>query len=113
MSLGIPFKLLNEVTGYEITVDLVSGDSFRGKLKYIEDNMNCYLSNVIHTLPNGEKVKVDTTFLRGSSILFFTLPEMFTNAPLFTTGEVTQKSTKKLTKLKRTFTTVTIRKQSH
>ncbi|KAK8893620.1 small nuclear ribonucleoprotein Sm D3 [Tritrichomonas musculus] len=112
MSLGIPIKLLHEVIGFDIKVELISGDTFHGQLKLVEDNMNCWLNNVSHTYPNGHQVKSDTAYLRGSNILFFSVPDMFSNAKIFKTGEVTPKPVKKLSKLKRTFTTVTIRKQS-
>ena len=112
MTLGIPIKLLHEVIGFEINVELVSGDTFRGQLKLVEDNMNCWLNNVSHIFPDGHQDKADTAYLRGSNILFFSVPDMFSNAKIFKTGEVTPKPVKKLSKLKRTFTTVTIRKQS-
>ena len=113
MSLGIPIKLLHEATGFVVTVELTSGDVYRGTLQYVEDNMNCWVHDVVHTAPNGEAIKVDSAYLRGSNILYVTVPEMFSNAKLFQTGELENKPTKRTKKLKRTHSTVKIRKQSH
>ena len=112
MSLGIPIKLLHEASGFDVTIELKSGDIFRGKLRVVEDNMNCWLNDAVHTSPNGQKVKIDSTYLRGASILYVTVPEMFNNAKVLQTGEMTQAPKKRHRKVKRTFTTVKIRKQA-
>ena len=113
MSNGIPIKLLHEATGLIVNIDLITGDRYRGSLKLVEDNMNCWLSNVIHTQPNGEKTKFDSAFIRGSNILYFDVPEMLVNSDLFKTGQNNNNKNSKKTKLKRSFMTVKVRKQSH
>ena len=111
MSTGVPIKLLHEAAGFTVTVELISGDVYRGTLRMVEDNMNCYLHDVIHTAPDGQQVRVDSAYLRGSNILFVNVPEMFSNARLFKTGE-SEKKSKFSGKLKRTFMSVKVRKQS-
>jgi len=112
MSAGLPLKLLHEAAGFSVTIELVSGDVYRGTLRMIEDNMNCFLHDVVHTGPDGQRVQVDSAYLRGSNILFVSVPEMFANARLFTTGETSASPSKFAGKLKRTFMSVKIRKQS-
>ena len=111
MSLGIPIKLLHEATGFSVTLELTSGDIYKGTLQYVEDNMNWWLHDVIHTSPDGSKEKSDSAYLRGSNVLYIIVPEMFANAKLFQTGEV-ENQQKRTQKIKRTFTRVKIRKQS-
>jgi small nuclear ribonucleoprotein D3 len=112
MSLGVPMKLLHEAAGFVVTVELISGDSYKGTLSMVEDNMNCYLHDVIHRSPDGQQVKVDSAYLRGSNILFVNVPDMFVNARWFKTGDLEPKQSKYTGKLKRTYMTVKIRKQS-
>ena len=112
MSLGIPIKLLHESVNFIVTIELNSGDSYRGILKMIEENMNCWLHEVIHTEPNGYQTKSDSVYLRGSNILFIEVPELLTNSTLFQTGENSKKNLGFKKKPKRTFTSVTVRKQS-
>ncbi|EAY10940.1 Sm protein [Trichomonas vaginalis G3] len=111
MSNGIPIKLLHEATNFVVEIHLNTGDSYRGTLKYVEDNMNCWLTNVVHTQKDGQQIKFDKTYVRGSNILYFDLPEMLLNARLFKTGE-TEVKKKYSGKLRRTFMTVKVRKQS-
>lgn len=111
MSAGVPVKLLHEAAGFSVTIELISGDVYCGTLRMVEDNMNCYLHDVIHTAPDGQQVRVDSAYLRGSNILFVKVPDIFANARLFRTGETEQKANKFTGKLKRTFMSVKVRKQ--
>jgi small nuclear ribonucleoprotein D3 len=109
MSVGAPIKLLHEAAGFVVTIELVSGDIYKGTLRMVEDNMNCFLHGVIHTAPDGRRVKVDSAYLRGSNILFVNVPDMFANARFLKPGDG---PTKPPGKLKRTFVSVKVRKQS-
>ncbi len=40
---GIPIKLIHESTGHVVTVELKSGEMYRGQLSEAEDNWNCQL----------------------------------------------------------------------
>ena len=112
MSNGIPIKLLHEAIGLVINIDLTTGDKYRGTLKLVEDNMNCWLENVIHTEPNGHATKFDRAYVRGSNILYFDVPEMLINSSLFKTGKNDNKNAQYKGKIKRSFMTVTVRKKS-
>lgn len=48
-SLGIPVKLLHEAAGHVVTVELKSGELYRGSMIECEDNWNCQLENITHT----------------------------------------------------------------
>lgn len=48
-SLGIPVKLLHEAEGHIVTVELKSGEHYRGSLIECEDNWNCQLDNITYT----------------------------------------------------------------
>lgn len=48
-SLGIPVKLLHEASGHVVTVELKSGELYRGSMVECEDNWNCQLENITYT----------------------------------------------------------------
>ena len=48
-SLGIPVKLLHEAEGHTVTVELKSGELYRGQLLESEDNWNCQLEGITCT----------------------------------------------------------------
>jgi small nuclear ribonucleoprotein D3 len=48
-SLGIPVKLLHEASGHIVTVELKSGELYRGGMVECEDNWNCQLESITYT----------------------------------------------------------------
>lgn len=48
-SLGIPVKLLHEASGHVVTVELKSGELYRGSMIECEDNWNCQLESITYT----------------------------------------------------------------
>ncbi len=48
-SLGIPVKLLHEAEGHIVTVELKSGELYRGSLIECEDNWNSQLESITYT----------------------------------------------------------------
>lgn len=83
MSIGIPIKLLHEAEGHIISIELKSGEVYRGKLEEAEDNMNCTMTNITMTCRDGSTQPLDSAFIRGSHIKFLVLPDMLKNAPMF------------------------------
>ncbi|KAJ1412906.1 Small nuclear ribonucleoprotein Sm D3 [Sesbania bispinosa] len=53
-SLGIPVKLLHEASGHVVTVELKSGELYRGSMIECEDNWNCQLESITYTAKLGE-----------------------------------------------------------
>mmetsp|Transcript_30255 Transcript_30255/g.42874 ORF Transcript_30255/g.42874 Transcript_30255/m.42874 type:complete len:142 (-) Transcript_30255:40-465(-) len=82
-NIGVPTKLLFEAEGMKITVELKSGEIYRGLLESAEDTMNVTLTDVIRTARNGQINKLSSCYLRGSSVRFIALPELLKNAPIF------------------------------
>merc|ERR1711959_233993 len=80
---GIPVKLIHESIGHIVTVELKTGEVYRGDMISAEDNWNCQLGNVLATLKDGRQTQIDHIFVRGSYIEFLTVPDMLKNAPMF------------------------------
>ncbi|GEQ69052.1 hypothetical protein JCM33374_g2723 [Metschnikowia sp. JCM 33374] len=84
MSAGIPVRLLNEAQGHVISLELTTGDTYRGKLIENEDNMNLSLTDVTSTKGlTGETSYMNQVFVRGSMIRFVSVPDILRNAPMF------------------------------
>lgn len=84
MSASIPVRLLNEAQGHIVSLELTTGDTYRGKLVENEDNMNLSLSDVTRTIGRtGETSHMNQVFVRGSMIRFVSVPDILRNAPMF------------------------------
>jgi len=83
MSIGIPIKLIHEAEGHIVTIELKSGEVYRGKLEEAEDNMNCIMTGIVCTGRDGANHPLENAFIRGSHIRFIILPDMLKNAPMF------------------------------
>ncbi|XP_016684304.1 small nuclear ribonucleoprotein SmD3a [Gossypium hirsutum] len=82
-SLGIPVKLLHEGSGQVVTVELKSGELYRGSMIECEDNWNCQLDNITFT---AKKSEVDIPF---KSMFAFSLAfaSLFSSSPLHQIGK--------------------------
>ena len=83
MSIGVPIKLLHEAENHVITVELKSGELYRGYLMEAEDTMNMRLDDVFVTGKDGKQYHLDQVFLRGSQVRFIIIPDMLKNSPMF------------------------------
>jgi small nuclear ribonucleoprotein D3 len=83
MSISVPVKLLHEAENHVVSIELKSGETFRGYLITAEDNMNCLLDDVTITYNDGKTNKLDQIYLRGSQIRFIVIPDMLKNSPIF------------------------------
>lgn len=81
--IGIPTVLLHEGEGHTVTVETKEGDLYRGFLHESEDNMNLFMKNVTYTNKEGKTRKLDQVYLRGDQVCFIVLPEILSNAPMF------------------------------
>ena len=86
--LSVPLKLLAEGEGHMVTMELKSGDTYRGILVGAESNMNATLEKVTHTDKSGRVSKLEHVYVRGSHIRFVVLPDLLRNAPVL--GKVAQ-----------------------
>ncbi|PQE15574.1 putative small nuclear ribonucleo SM D3 protein [Rutstroemia sp. NJR-2017a BBW] len=65
-TIGIPIKLLNEAQGHVVTLEITSGQVYRGKLLEAEDNMNVQLKDITVTARDGRVSHLDQVYIRGS-----------------------------------------------
>lgn len=83
MSIGVPIKILHEAEGHIITCETSDGETYRGKLMEAEDSMNLQMTNVTLTKRDGSVSAMRGCFLRGSKIVFVTMPDNLQYAPVF------------------------------
>ncbi|GAB7357891.1 hypothetical protein MBLNU230_g0060t1 [Neophaeotheca triangularis] len=67
-TIGIPIKLLNEATGHQVTIEISSGQTYRGKLIEAEDNMNVQMENINVTQRDGRVTHLERVYIRGSHV---------------------------------------------
>ncbi|CDO57210.1 similar to Saccharomyces cerevisiae YLR147C SMD3 Core Sm protein Sm D3 [Geotrichum candidum] len=82
-TVGVPIKLLNEAQGHVVTLELSSGQTYRGKLLEAEDNMNVQLRDVTVTARDGKVTHLEQVYVRGSHVKLFIIPDMLRHAPMF------------------------------
>ena len=73
MSAGIPVRLLNEAQGHIISIELINGDTYRGKLLENEDNMNLSLYEATITQGIGESKSYGPSVYKRSMIRFISV----------------------------------------
>ena len=83
MSIGVPIKVLHEAELHIISLELKTGEVYRGQLVEAEDNMNVQMKNITVTERDGKQTKLEYAFIRGSKVRWFILPDMLKNAPMF------------------------------
>ncbi|KAJ5899740.1 Small nuclear ribonucleoprotein Sm D3 [Penicillium taxi] len=101
-TIGIPIKLLNESQGHDVTIELTTGVTYRGRLleeticsriisltsfplPTAEDSMNVQMSGVTVTARDGKVSHLEQIYIRGSNIRYFIIPDMLKNAAMFKT----------------------------
>uniref|UniRef100_A0ACD5TWB0 Uncharacterized protein n=1 Tax=Avena sativa TaxID=4498 RepID=A0ACD5TWB0_AVESA len=82
-SLGIPVKLLHEAAGHVVTVELKTGEVYRGSMIDCEDNWNCQLENPTFTAKDGRVTQLEHVFIRGVRVRFVIIPDMLRKARMF------------------------------
>lgn len=83
MSIGVPIKLFHEARNHVVNIELKTGDIYRGHLVEMDDTMNAVLENVQKTAANGTVSIHRRVYIRGSQVVFATVPDMFKHAPMF------------------------------
>ncbi|PKA61113.1 putative U6 snRNA-associated Sm-like protein LSm4 [Apostasia shenzhenica] len=84
-SLGIPVKLLYESAGHVVTVELKSGELYRGSMIECEDNWNCQLENITFTAKVAHLMAKyhNLSMFSSEGVKFMVIPDMLKNAPMF------------------------------
>ncbi|KAL8976807.1 MAG: hypothetical protein Q9177_006766 [Variospora cf. flavescens] len=83
-TIGIPIKLLNEAQNHVVTLEITSGQVYRGKLIEAEDNMNVQLKDITVTARDGRVSHLDQVYIRGSHVRFFIVPDMLSKESAYT-----------------------------
>eukprot|EP01087_Luapelamoeba_hula_P003011 TRINITY_DN12842_c0_g1_i1.p1 TRINITY_DN12842_c0_g1~~TRINITY_DN12842_c0_g1_i1.p1 ORF type:complete len:144 (-),score=30.32 TRINITY_DN12842_c0_g1_i1:269-700(-) len=91
MSIGIPIKIFHEAKGHTVTLELKTGEIYRGTLADTEDNMNCQMTSITYTARDGRVSVLEQVYIRGSKIRFLILPDMLKKAPMFRNMETKSK----------------------
>ena len=73
--------MLHEAHGLLVSVELLTGQVYRGRLVFMEDNMNCQLKEATLTAKDGQQTACPHVFIRGSQIRFFVLPDNLRHCP--------------------------------
>ena len=74
---GIPTILLHDGEGTIVSIEMKTGETYRGLLDETEDNMNCVMKDAVRTDINGNTTQVEQIYLRGSQILFIVFPDIY------------------------------------
>lgn len=74
---------MHEAKHHVVTVELKTGELYRGYLIEAEDNMNCRIDSCQKTAKDGKSFYFEQIYLRGSQIRFIIVPDMLKNAPMF------------------------------
>ncbi|GAA5865608.1 hypothetical protein JCM8115_004147 [Rhodotorula mucilaginosa] len=82
-NLGVPVKLLHESLGHVVSVELKTGQTYRGKLFEAEDSLSVSLTQCTVTHRDGRVTQLDQVYIRGASIRFYVVPDMLAQAPMF------------------------------
>ncbi|KAL0651696.1 hypothetical protein Bca4012_094387 [Brassica carinata] len=91
-SLGIPVKLLHEASGHIVTVELKSGELYRGSMIECEDNWNCQLEDITFTAKDHSAQRMVkyhslsmSSFEAAKSDVdrFMVIPDILKHAPMF------------------------------
>jgi small nuclear ribonucleoprotein D3 len=75
----LPLKLIpctSHSQGHVVTLEITSGQVYRGKLIEAEDNMNVQLKDITVTARDGRVSHLDQVYIRGSHVRFFIVPDM-------------------------------------
>ncbi|KLT39129.1 Sm-like ribonucleo protein, partial [Cutaneotrichosporon oleaginosum] len=67
-NLGVPVKLLHESLGHVVTVELKSGEMYRGKLMEAEDCLNMAMRDITVTARDGRVSQLEQVYIRGSMV---------------------------------------------
>lgn len=83
MPTQVPLRLLGEAQQHVVTLELDSGQTYRGTLVRSEENMNMQLSDVVVTERTGQVSHMDLVYIRGSHVKMAVLPDILRYSPLF------------------------------
>ncbi|KAG5177468.1 hypothetical protein JKP88DRAFT_216098 [Tribonema minus] len=81
--IGMPVILLHDAEGAVCTVEVKSGEVYRGILDEAEDNMNILMKDILKTDVRGKTSTLSKMYIRGSQIVLVIVPDMLRRAAMF------------------------------
>lgn len=91
--MSIPVKVLYDAVGMEVSLEVTNGEVYHGILGEVQDTMNVTLNNASKITKKGDKHTYGSIFIRGSTIVFFQLPDKLQLSPaLLTANKVIPKA---------------------
>lgn len=91
--MSIPLKVLYDAVGMQVSLEVVNGEVYNGTLVELQDTMNVLLQNATKTSKAGNTMEMESVMIRGSSIVFFQLPDALKMSPaLVTAGKMVSKA---------------------
>ena len=83
--LSVPVCFFHECEGLTVTVELRSGEVYRGRASNTEDNFNLHMDHVTVTPARGGggARTLDKVFVRGSNIIYLIFPDVLERSPIF------------------------------
>jgi len=99
MTVGASIKLLHEAVGHVVTVETITGETFRGNLWHCEDTGNCHMKECLRIARNGQRNEVPEICVRGKSIRYVIVPDVLVHSPMAKRFSMKAKDLKKLPKV--------------
>lgn len=84
--MSLPLKLLHDAIGTEVSLEVVNGEVYNGTLAELQDTMNVLLQNATKTSKAGNTTHMESVMVRGSTIVFFQLPDALKMSPVVVTA---------------------------
>lgn len=93
MAESIPLKVLSDALHLPISIEVDTGAVYNGTLEEVETNMNILLKDATKKTVKGGETKMESVFVRGSSVVFVQLPDALQTSPaLLRAGEIVSKA---------------------
>ena len=81
---SVPVAVLRDAVGHQVSVTLMNGDEFRGKLEKVDDKtLGVALAVVLFRRADGFTEAMAKTVVPGSRVKYVVLPDFMKNAPFF------------------------------
>ena len=88
---SIPLRLFHSAEEYNVTIELKTGEIYHGKLVSSSHNMDCQLNDALlindNDNNNNKNKKINSIFIRGSNVLYISLPDLLSKQKMFNTFE--------------------------
>ena len=98
MAVSIPRATIADAVGQDVTVELIDGATYRGKLESVDVHYNVRLAVALVRSKSGEYSAVGNVTLPGARVKLLRLPDAMRDAPFFkevTSGVIAARAKKR------------------